>query len=56
MAGENKIPCQTLDRMSAPTSFKENLIFSTLSAYSPTPKANTDSLRPPNSDRKLHAK
>jgi hypothetical protein len=28
------------DHMSAPTSFRENLIFSPLSVYSPTPKAN----------------
>jgi hypothetical protein len=44
------------DYTSAPTSFRENLIFSPLSAYSPTPKANTNSVRPPNTDRNLHAK
>jgi hypothetical protein len=46
----------TTGRMSALTSFGENLIFSPLSAYSPTPKANKGPLRPPNTDRNLHAK
>jgi hypothetical protein len=44
------------DRTSALTSFRENLIFSSLSIYSPTPKANKGFLRLPNSDRNLHAK
>jgi hypothetical protein len=39
-----------------PMFFKDNLIFSSLSAYSPTLKANKGYLRPPNSDQNLHAK
>jgi hypothetical protein len=38
------------------TSFRENFIFSPLSAYSPTPKANKGFLGPPNIDYNLHAK
>jgi hypothetical protein len=38
------------------TSFRENLIFFPLSAYSSTPKANKGSLRLSNSDRNLHIK
>jgi hypothetical protein len=37
----------------APTSFRENLIFSPLFAYSPTPKANKGFLEPPNTDRNV---
>jgi hypothetical protein len=44
------------DCTSAPMSFGENLIFSLLSAYSPTLKANKGFIRPLNSDRNLHAK
>jgi hypothetical protein len=47
---------QSRDRTSTLTFFKENLIFSSLSAYFPTPKANTDSLSPPNSNRNLYTK
>ena len=36
--------------------FKENLIFSPLSTYSPTPKANKGFLRPPNTNQNLHTK
>ena len=36
--------------------FRENLIFSPLSAYSLTPKANKGFLGPPNIDCNLHAK
>ena len=43
-------------RTSAQTVFRENLIFSPLSAYSPTPKANKGFLGPPNIDYNLHAK
>ena len=43
-------------RTSALMVFKENLIFSPLSAYSPTPKANKGFLGPPNIDYNLHAK
>jgi hypothetical protein len=46
----------SLDRTSAPMSFRENLIFSPLSAYSLTPKANKGFLGPPNIDQNLHAK
>ena len=34
--------------------FRENLIFSPLFAYSPTPRAIKDTLRPPNSEYNLH--
>jgi hypothetical protein len=44
------------DRTSAPTSFRENLIFSSLFAYSLTPKANTNSLGSPNTYQNLHVK
>jgi hypothetical protein len=46
---------RSLDRTSVMMFFRENLIFSPLSAYSLTPKANTDSLGPPNTDQNLHA-
>ena len=36
--------------------FRENLIFSLLSTYSPTPKANKGFLGPLNTDYNLHAK
>ena len=36
--------------------FNENLIFSSLSAYSSTPKANEDFLGPPNTDYNVYAK
>ena len=42
--------------MSALRVFRENLIFSPLSAYSPTPKANKGFLGLPNTDYNLHAK
>jgi hypothetical protein len=38
------------DHTFTPTSIRENLILSLLSAYSPTPKAFIDPLRPSNSD------
>jgi DNA-binding transcriptional regulator/RsmH inhibitor MraZ len=50
------VHCDTKGRTSTPTSFRENLIFSSLFTYSPTPKANKGYLRPPNSNRNLHAK
>ena len=68
MAGKNGIPLSHSDRTSivtlwvvCPVSrpyvrsevFKENLIFSPLSAYSPTPRAIKSSLRPLNSDYNL---
>ena len=36
--------------------FRENLIFSLLSAYSTTPMANKGFLGPPNTDYNLHTK
>ena len=41
---------------SALRTFRENLIFSPLSAYSPIPEANKGFLGRPNIDYKLHAK
>ena len=46
----NRPYIRSQDRTSTLTSFMENLIFSPLSAYSPTLKANTDSIMPPNSE------
>ena len=43
-------------RMSALRVFRENLIFSPLSAYSSTPKANKGFLSSFNTDYNLHAK
>ena len=43
-------------RISALRVFKENLIFSPLFAYSPTPKANKGFLGPLNTDYNLYAK
>ena len=40
----------TIGRTSAPTSFRENFIFSPLSTYFPTPKANKGLIGPPNLD------
>jgi hypothetical protein len=47
---------QSRDRTFTSMSFRENLIFSQLSAYSLTPKANKGFLRPSNTDYNLHAK
>jgi hypothetical protein len=44
------------DCTSAPTSLRENLIFSPLSAYSPTSRANKGFLGPPNTYQNLHTK
>jgi hypothetical protein len=46
---------QSLYHMSAMRVFKENLIFSPLSAYSPTPRAIRNTLKPFNRDYNLHA-
>jgi hypothetical protein len=52
----NGLYVQSRDCTSAPTLFRENLIFSSLSVYSLTPKANKGYLRPPNTYRNFHAK
>jgi hypothetical protein len=42
-------------RTSAMWVFKENLVFSPLSAYSPIPRATRNTLKPPSLDYNLHA-
>jgi hypothetical protein len=46
---------QSLYRMSALRVFRENLIFSPLSAYSPTPRATRNTLKPLNLVYNLHS-
>jgi hypothetical protein len=55
MFGKNRVSMSHIDRTSAKWVLMENLIFSPLSAYSPTPRATRNTLKPSSLVNNLYA-